>query len=140
MEQNQNSKGETDSPQENAGEVARKSRIFIFNNGGPHRFLHACAIAEDGHVVAGHCCSHEGFMRHDMGMDGSDWKHDAYNAHYPQGWELEWVDGHKIETHPGIQAALKLNAALLEEVRQADMKQNQPVIAIVVSDSQRVTP
>lgn len=88
-----------------------RHKIYCFNNGGPPEWLQACAIADDGHCLAGHICSHEGYMRHDLGMDGSTWKHELYNDHFGAGnWELEWVDDPK--THAGLQAALKLNAAL----------------------------
>lgn len=87
-----------------------KKKIYCFNNGGRNRFLHAVAIGEDGTVLAEHCCSHEGFMGHDLGMDGSTWKHEHYNKHYGEGnWELEWVNSDQIETHKGLNIAFALN-------------------------------
>ena len=66
--------------------------IFCFNNGGSPGFMLAVAVADDGHCLAEHCCSHEGYMRHDLGMDGSTWKHEHYNEHFGAGnWQLEWV-------------------------------------------------
>jgi hypothetical protein len=65
-----------------------------------------CALAEDGHVLAEHLSSSVGFAKHDMGLT-SDWKHDRYREHAPDGYELEWVDDRK--THAGWQAALALN-------------------------------
>lgn len=50
-------------------------KIYCFNNGGSPDWLSAIAICEDGHVLAQHICSHECYMRHDLGMDGSEWKH-----------------------------------------------------------------
>lgn len=91
-------------------------KIFCFNNGGSENFLSAVAIAEDGTCVAQHCCSHEGYMRHDLGLT-SDWKHDNYNAHYGAGnWELEWVDSPK--SHPGLTEAIRFNQLQAEEANE----------------------
>ena len=88
-----------------------RRKIYCFNNGGSYGWMSAVAIAEDGHCLAGHTCSDEGYMRHDLGMDGSTWKHEEYDKHYGAGnWELEWVD--KPKTHEGIQKAFALNALL----------------------------
>lgn len=88
-----------------------RRKIYCFNNGGSYGWMSAVAIAEDGHCLAGHTCTSEGYMRHDLGMDGSTWKHENYDKHYGAGnWELEWVD--KPETHEGIQKAFALNALL----------------------------
>lgn len=84
-----------------------KKKIYCFNNGGSRDWYEAVAIAEDGTVLAGHICSHESFMRHDLGID-STWKHESYNAHYGEGnWELEWISDPR--NHEGLQAACKLN-------------------------------
>ena len=87
------------------------NKIYCFNNGGSIGFMLATAISEDGHVLAEHCCSHEGYMRHDLGMDGSGWKHEHYDKYYGAGnWELEWVA--KPKKHEGLQKAFALNALL----------------------------
>lgn len=109
----------TDTQKQDGGAVAssdglgirQKHKIYCFNNGGSPGWLSAVALADDGHCLAGHTCSHEGYMRHDLGMDGSTWKHENYNKHFGEGnWELEWVENPK--THEGLQAAIKLNAQL----------------------------
>lgn len=87
-----------------------KKKIFCFNNGGAYGWMSAVAIAEDGTVVAGHTCTSEHYMRHDLGMDGSDWKHERYNKHYGEGnWELEWVETSNLKNHAGLNAAIALN-------------------------------
>lgn len=87
-------------------------KIYCFNNGGSYGWMSAVAIAEDGHVVAGHTCSSEAYMRHDLGLT-SNWKHENYDNHYGEGnWELEWVDN--LDGHDGFKEALRLNS-LLEE-------------------------
>lgn len=52
-----------------------------------------CIVArdEDGDIIASHVCSSHSFAQHDMGLSGSR-KHDAYDARYPDGWEIQWVD------------------------------------------------
>ena len=73
--------------------------------------LIAVAVADDGHCLAQHCCSHEGYMRHDLGMDGSTWKHEKYNAHFGEGnWELVWISSPKDD--PRLQKACELNQNL----------------------------
>lgn len=70
----------------------------------------AQALADDGHTLAMHCCSHIGYARRDLGMDGGTWKHDLYDAHFGAGnWQLEWVSPDDVKTHPGWRAAFKLN-------------------------------
>lgn len=90
-----------------------KHKIYCFNNGGSPGFMHACAIADDGHCLAQHCCSHEAYMAHDLGITGT-WKHENYDKHFGAGnWELIWVSNPK--THEGLQAAFVLNDALKDE-------------------------
>lgn len=92
-----------------------KKKIFCFNNGGSPGWLDAVAIAEDGNIVAGHICSAEGFMKHDLGFT-SNWKHENYDAHYgTEGWELEWVETGTLDSHAGLQEALRLNKLLAEK-------------------------
>lgn len=50
-------------------------------------------------------------MRHDLGMDGSTWKHENYNAHFGEGnWELVWIDDPKGDAR--LNAAYELNQKL----------------------------
>ena len=64
--------------------------IYGFNNGGSRGMLSAVAMAEDGTVLGGHCCSHEGYMEADLGIvDG--WRmdrHENYRKHYPSGYRM----------------------------------------------------
>lgn len=69
------------------------------------------ALAEDGVALAEHLSSNVNFARHDMGLT-SDWKHDRYAAHAPDGFELVWVDD--PATSDAWQAALVLNKRLEE--------------------------
>lgn len=87
--------------------------IYCFNNGGSQDWYVAMAIADDGHALASHICSHPSYMQHDLGLT-SDWKHDNYNAHFGVGnWKLEWVEDPR--NHPGLQEAYRLNQLLREQ-------------------------
>lgn len=48
------------------------------------------AVAEDGTGLAQHLSSSESFSQHDMGIT-SNWKHETYDKHYPDGYELKWI-------------------------------------------------
>ena len=84
-------------------------KIYVFCNGcspGWHNFL---AIAEDGACLAGHVCSHHGYAAHDMGVDENGWKRDIYAKHYPDGYEVEYVEVSgkaDIDAHAALTAAL----------------------------------
>ncbi len=84
-------------------------KIFVFSNGPTSMgstYL-GVAMAEDGKVLATHCCSNPIYMEHDLGIT-SIWNHDKYDAHYGAGnWELEWVPA-KYH-HDGLKKALVLN-------------------------------
>ena len=71
------------------------------------------ALAEDGTVLAHHLSSSIEFSRHDMGLT-SDWKHDEYKEHYPDGYELEWVDESDLDTHSGFRDAWAKNQSMQE--------------------------
>jgi hypothetical protein len=70
------------------------------------------AIAEDGIGIASHLSTNIGYSKHDMGLT-SDLKHDIYKEHYPEGYELEWVDS--PDTHEGLKKALALNEELFQK-------------------------
>lgn len=98
-------------------EAARKPKIFVFinqrySNGDEVPF----AMAEDGTGLASHFCS-AGWARHDMGFGGSTWKHEHYDKHYPDGWELEWVDD--FDSHEGLKAAIVLGDAAIAKEKEA---------------------
>ena len=73
------------------------------------------AICEDGYCLAVHVSSIEGWAKHDIGLT-SDWKHEIYREHCPDGYELEWVD--KPKEHTGLMAAYELNQKLKEAVQE----------------------
>lgn len=81
-------------------------KIYCFNNGGMPGLYSILAMCEDGHVLAEHASSNDFYGKHDIGIT-SNWKHDRYKAHCPDGYELEWVD--KPKKHDGLMAAYRLN-------------------------------
>lgn len=89
--------------------------IYGFNNGGSRGFLDAVAIAEDGHGLGSHICSHEAFMLGDLGIrvgTRSDRHEKDYQVHYPEGYRMDWVPSSEIETHEGLKKAFELNSLL----------------------------
>lgn len=97
-----------------------KKKIYCFNNSGHPGLLIAQAICEDGHALAQHCCSHECYMAHDLGLTSS-WKHELYDAHCgPGGWELVWIAD--PATNAELDAAYKLNQKLGEAARASEPK------------------
>jgi len=87
---------------------AKKPTIFVFCNSCAPQWHGAVALAEDGTGLTGHVCSEHGWIGHDMGFS-SDWKHDVYNKHYPDGWSLEYVEVDDIPGHERLQKAFELN-------------------------------
>ena len=83
--------------------------IFGFNNGGGRGMLSAVAMAEDGTVLGGHCCSHECYMEADLGII-EGWRmdrHEAYRKHYPDGYRMEFVSYDKVRDHEKLMAAIE---------------------------------
>lgn len=93
-----------------------KKKIYCFvNSGRGSDMQHVIALCEDGHCLAGHLSSSEGFAKHDIGMT-SDWKHDHYKEHCPEGYELIWVD--EPGGSPEIDAAYLLNQQIAKAAEQ----------------------
>lgn len=85
--------------------------IYGFNNGGSPGWYSAVLLAEDGTVLGGHLCSHEGYMRHDLGcIEGSrPDRHEGFRQHYPDGYRMAFIGEDDVMTHPGLDAAVKRN-------------------------------
>lgn len=90
--------------------MENKPKIYCFINGGFPGLLNVIALAEDGNVLARHGSSNEYYAQHDIGIH-SDWKHDLYKKHYPDGYELVWLE---FEDE-GFLAAVEKNKLLGEE-------------------------
>jgi hypothetical protein len=96
-----------------------KSKIYVFSAAGGGDGP-CYAMAEDGTVLGSHYCSHEGFARHDLGVtEGSrPDRHKTYAAHYPDGYEMEFISARYLDAHEGFQAAFKLNQAQAEAEKE----------------------
>lgn len=81
------------------------------------------ALCEDGHCLAQHLSSNEGFAKHDIGLT-SDWKHDNYKEHCPDGYELIWLD--EPQDSKEIDAAYELNQQLREADNATKLATAQP--------------
>jgi len=82
-------------------------KIYVFIQSGKGTdWVHGMAISEDGVVLAEHISSSHGWFLHDMGIE-SDWKHELYKAHYPEGYELILVNDPKND--PELKAAVEKN-------------------------------
>jgi hypothetical protein len=68
-----------------------KPKIYCFINGGFDDWLRVAAVSEDGVGLAGHTSSSYFWAKNDIGIT-SDWKHENYQKHYPNGFELVWLD------------------------------------------------
>lgn len=67
-------------------------KIYCFINSGKGTdWIITIALCEDGHCLATHCSSNDYWAKHDIGIN-SDWKHDEYKKHCPEGYELVWID------------------------------------------------
>lgn len=90
-------------------------RIFLLiNEGKGTDWVSSIALAEDGTYLAGHISSDTEWAKHDIGLT-SDWKHDLYRAHYPDGYEVEWVENPL--DHSGVMSAYRLNQEKGRQVR-----------------------
>jgi hypothetical protein len=94
--------------------------IYGFNNGGSPGWYSGCLIAESGHGMGGHICSHEGFMYGDLGIiEGSrPDRHEGFQKHYPDGYRMSFVPANEVMAHAGLKAAYEKNQALAKEAAQ----------------------
>lgn len=87
-------------------------RIYCFiNSGQGTKFVITAALAEDGHFVGGHNSSSDDWAKQDI---LGEWKHEEYRKHFPQGFELVWIEGNP-KHHPEVMAAYEKHLALPKE-------------------------
>ncbi len=94
--------------------------IFGFNNGGRADWWHAQLIAEDGTPLGGHVCSHEGYMRHDLGIfEGTRAdRHEAFKLHYPDGYRMAFVSHAEVLYCQPLLKAFELNKQLSAKAKE----------------------
>jgi hypothetical protein len=87
------------------------NKIYCFSNvvGGGDGI--AYAIGNDGTVLGSHWCSHESYVRYDLGVAEGyrEDRHETYKEHFPDGYEMEFIPASEVETHEGLQEAFRLN-------------------------------
>lgn len=83
----------------------------------------ALAIAESGWVLGSHWCSHEAYVRNDLGVSPGSRpdRHETYRNHYPHGYKMEFIPSEFVLTHEKLNQTLERNKKLQEE----DRKQTQ---------------
>jgi hypothetical protein len=89
--------------------MEKKPKIYCYALPWTNGDVMAVSIAEDGTELALHQSSNVQWAKHDLGYERSKWRHEAYENHYPDGFELEWVDD--VTGHEGLQAALERHRA-----------------------------
>lgn len=100
--------------------MSDKPKIYAFSNGGYPGFFQALAISEDGYVVGQHVCSHESWIPHDLGVT-SEWHHEGYQKHYPDGFEVVFVPYDDVVSHKGLQEAiLKLESRMKDKEAESE--------------------
>lgn len=94
--------------------------IFGYNNGGSPGWYSGELLAEDGHFMGGHVCSHEGYMRHDLGiLEGiREDRHKTFREHYPDGYRMAFVPQSEVLQCEPLMEAYKRNQALPESKEQ----------------------
>lgn len=89
-------------------------KIYAFSNAAGGGDGIAYAMADDGTVLGSHWCSHEGYVEHDLAVNAGcrDDRHEAYRAHYPNGYVMEFVPASEVKRHAGLMAAFEKNQLL----------------------------
>ena len=95
--------------------------IYGFNNGGEPGWYSAVLLAESGHGLGGHICSHEAYMPGDLGcLDGyRPDRHETFRQHYPDGYRMEFIGAADVRTHAGLNAAYQKNQELAKQSEEA---------------------
>lgn len=89
--------------------------IFGFVNGGSPGWWNCMLIAEDGHVLGGHICSDPGYAPGDLGVVAGGLgtsRHEQFRAHYPDGYQMEFVSYEDVKKHAKLKQAFALADAL----------------------------
>lgn len=100
-----------------------KPKIFCWvNSGHDTDWQHVMAMAEDGTHLAGHISSSNYWAKRDIGYaqyaEGDprpESKHKKYAEHYPDGYELEWIEHDQVRDHLGLSTAYEKNQQTAKE-------------------------
>ncbi len=89
------------------------SKIYVFS-AAPDGGESVCyALAEDGTCLGSHYCSDENYALIDLGVQGGHRRdrHETYRAHYPDGYEMEFIHASDLDSHEGFNVAFERNKA-----------------------------
>ena len=90
--------------------MSDKPKIYVWCNSCAPQWHSGMAMAEDGTHLAGHISSGHGFLVADMGVAHTTAQHDKYDAHYPNGWEIVYLDDKEaVNNCAGLDEAYRLN-------------------------------
>lgn len=96
-----------------------KHKIFVWAvpapDWGPTEVI-GFAMLDTGLCIASHLSSNVEWAKHDMGIR-SNWKHDTYQQHCLEGYELVWVN--EPDSHDEWKAAYDLNQSKKTIVSQS---------------------
>lgn len=94
----------------------RTTKIFCFVEGRyGNGDVVVCALDEHGLSAGSHLSSSIAWARRDIGVTDSFVAKRRYSELYPNGFELEWIDEEKLDTHAGFLAAYALNQAIPDD-------------------------
>ncbi len=91
--------------------------IWGFNNGGSDGWCGGVLLAGDGTQLGGHACSHEGYMKADLGvLKGSRLdRHEEFKKHYPDGYRMDFVSLEDVRGHSELMEAIARATALVDK-------------------------
>jgi len=114
-----------------------KPKIFVFCNSCQPDWHNVQALSEDGCFITGHICSNHCFIPHDMGLEPNGWKRDIYDKHYPEGYEVVWIEDAR-NPPPEFTAAYERHKAWGEKEYKKRMSvhesDNQPSVQLEITD------
>ena len=94
-------------------------KIYCWINAGKGTdWVVSMAMAEDGTHLTSHVSSSDGFAKGDCGYLPTGMglsKRAIFDEHYPDGYELEWVDDPAPGKHAGLDVPYALNQATRTE-------------------------
>ena len=112
-----------------------KHTIYCFVVMDYGEYLYSIALSEDGYMLTSHISTNRSFAMTDMGWNNNNDKHQQYKEHYPDGYNVAWVDD--PEDHRGVQEAIRLNKELGEKSKLS--KENTAGVTITYEPKEEQT-
>ena len=86
-------------------DMARLEALDVMRKTPNLDWFNVVAFSEDGHLLARHLSSTLGFARMDIGLvEGTffEEKNAIYHKHFPDGYELEWIERESVHALPHL--------------------------------------